>query len=545
MSSDAVVAEGRVPVSASASLTRVRPPLARVVVEAVAIEHGVCVRPIPMRRVDLETGASDIIDVPCGSTLSSKCPPCAHRARVLRMAQCRTGWHLESEPEVIDLAPTDEHRSLVEARADLEVSLMAAHRAGVNDAELVKAIATVDAALAESGTRGQVGGKRRSRRTRSTKRRQDVPALPRRRVSAVTLGRAYEGKDGQVFRPSTFMTLTCRSYGRVDGNGVPVDMDSYDYRCAARDAIHFPKLVDRFWQNLRRTVGFDVQYFAALEPQRRLAPHLHAAMRGTLPRAELRRVAQATYHQVWWPSTATILFEGRQVPTWNVSAGGYIDTGTGEVLPTWSEAVDALPTGDGAEPSHVVRFGEQVHAQGVLSGTPDAKRCVRYLVKYLNKSIDSCHDSKTPAQDEHLSRMWEAIRYEPCSPTCANWLRYGVQPDHAHPGLIPGYCKGRVHRRETLGFGGRRVLVSRKWSGMTLAEHRAAQRDWARKALGLNAEEATARYVWIRASAADSDVLPHENRLLLAIAARDRWRQEIQEALAAADDRPSATQSAA
>src|SRR5664280_2322181 len=113
MSSDGVVAEGRVPVAASASLTRVRPPLARVVVEAVAIEHGVCVRPIPMRRVDLETGASEIIDVPCGSTLSSKCPPCAHRARVLRMAQCRTGWHLGSEPEVIDLAPTEVHRSLV------------------------------------------------------------------------------------------------------------------------------------------------------------------------------------------------------------------------------------------------------------------------------------------------------------------------------------------------------------------------------------------------------------------------------------------------
>jgi len=545
MPSDGVVAEGRVPVTASASLTRVRPPLARVVVEAVAIEHGVCLRPIPMRRVDLETGASDVIDVPCGATLSSKCPPCAHRARVLRMAQCRTGWHLEAEPEVIDLAPTEVHRSLVEARADLEVSLVAAHRAGVDDAELVSAIATVNAALAESGTRGQVGNKQRSRRARSTKRRQDVPALPRRRVSPQTLGRTYEGRDGQVFRPSTFMTLTCRSYGKVDGDGVPVDMDSYDYRCAARDAIHFPKLVDRFWQNLRRTVGFEVQYFAALEPQRRLAPHLHAAMRGTLTRADLRLVARATYHQVWWPPTVSVQFEGQHLPSWDAAAGSYIDPKNGDMLPTWSEALDAAQTGDEAEPAHVVRFGAQVHAQGVLSGTADAKRCIRYLVKYLNKSIDSCHETTTAAQDEHLSRMWEAIRYEPCSPTCANWLRYGVQPDRAHPGLIPGYCKGRAHRRETLGFGGRRVLVSRKWSGLTLAEHRAGQRDWARKALGLDADEATARYVWIRASPADPDVLPHENRLLLAIAARDRWRQQIQQNLAATDDGPAATQSAA
>jgi hypothetical protein len=103
-----------------------------------------------------------------------------------------------------------------------------------------------------------------------------------------------------------FLTLTCDSYGRVNADGTPVDPDSYDYRRAARDAIHFPKLVDRFWQNLRRAVGWDVQYFACLEPQRRLAPHLHAAFRGTIPRALLRQVAAATYHQVWWPATLSL-----------------------------------------------------------------------------------------------------------------------------------------------------------------------------------------------------------------------------------------------
>ena len=59
----------------------------------------------------------------------------------------------------------------------------------------------------------------------------------------------------------------------------------YDYRAAALDAMHFPKLVDRLWQNLRRATGFRVQYFAAVEAQRRLAPHLHAAIRGAIPRA--------------------------------------------------------------------------------------------------------------------------------------------------------------------------------------------------------------------------------------------------------------------
>jgi Replication initiator protein, pSAM2 len=63
------------------------------------------------------------------------------------------------------------------------------------------------------------------------------------------------------------------SYGRVDAEGAAVDPDGYDYRRAARDAIHFPALLDRFWQNTRRCVGWDVQYFGTVEPQKRGAPH--------------------------------------------------------------------------------------------------------------------------------------------------------------------------------------------------------------------------------------------------------------------------------
>ena len=102
-----------------------------------------------------------------------------------------------------------------------------------------------------------------------------------------------------------FVTLTCPSYGRVDHRGVPVDPASYDYDRAARDALSFAALFDRFIQNLRRYLGHDVQYFAAVEPQRRLAPHIHIAIRGTIARAELRQVLAATYHQVWWPDTAS------------------------------------------------------------------------------------------------------------------------------------------------------------------------------------------------------------------------------------------------
>jgi hypothetical protein len=85
-----------------------------------------------------------------------------------------------------------------------------------------------------------------------------------------------------------FLTLTCPSYGPVREDGTPADPGSYDYQRAARDALHFAALFDPFAQNLRRALGYQVKYFATIKPQRRLAPHVHVAMRGTLSRAELR-----------------------------------------------------------------------------------------------------------------------------------------------------------------------------------------------------------------------------------------------------------------
>ena len=120
------------------------------------------------------------------------------------------------------------------------------------------------------------------------RRRQDAPDLPKRPITARTVGRTYTAPDGKTFRPSMFLTLTCPSYGRVTEDGTAADPAGYDYTRAARDALHFAALFDRFIQNLRRYVGYDVQYFAAIEPQRRLAPHVHLAVRGTITRAELR-----------------------------------------------------------------------------------------------------------------------------------------------------------------------------------------------------------------------------------------------------------------
>src|SRR5829696_1186499 len=53
----------------------------------------------------------------------------------------------------------------------------------------------------------------------------------------------------------------------------------------------------------------------------------------------------------------------------------------------------------------------------------------------------------------------------------------------ADPALIPGRCLSKTHDREHLSVGGRRVLVSREWSGQTLLEHRADRAAVVREAL--------------------------------------------------------------
>ena len=375
--------------------------------------------------------------------------------------------------------------------------------------------------------RGKVLPAHTTRRHRSTRRRQDTPDLPRRKVARRTVGKTYTTPDGKTFRPSMFVTLTCPSYGRVSSDGTPADPDSYDYQRAVRDALHFAALFDRFVQNLRRFLGYEVQYFAAVEPQRRLAPHIHIAMRGTMSRAELRQVLAATYHQVWWPDTSAARYDADHLPVWDEHTANYLDPATGEVLPTWDEALDAI--GEDDEPRHVARFGERFDAQGVLAGSKDSARCIGYLTKYLTKHVADCHQAQTDAQRAHADRLADALRYEPCSPTCVNWLRYGVQPKCPRPGMMPGYCKGKAHRREHLGYAGRRVLVSRKWSGKTLADHRADRRAWLTDTLGISATD-PARYRWEPVSPGDPDYMPNAQRLLHVVADRQRWQAALAEA---------------
>jgi hypothetical protein len=504
-------------------------PLARDVIKAVAEAHGACIRPVQLRKANLDTGETEQVLVPCRATLASICPPCAERNKVLRAAQCREGWHLETEP-IPDPVPPDGYQQwLTATRADLHASRDFVAEQGDDTAELDELIAAVDDELRRTGIRGSIGtGQNKARRTRSTRRRQDTPDLPHRTIDPRTVGRTYTAPDGKVFRPSMFLTLTCGSYGKVHPDGTPADPDSYDYQRAVRDAIHFPALFDRLIQNLRRYLGYDLQYFATIEPQKRLAPHAHIATRGTIPRADLRQVLAATYHQVWWPSTDVVYFDGDHLPVWHEASGRYADPDTGELLPTWDEALDAIGPHD--PPLHVARFGAKFDAQGVLAGSRDSARCIGYLTKYLVKDLGTCHTAETGAQREHVARLIDALRFEPCSPTCANWLRYGVTPKHARKGLVPGACKGKAHQPGHLGYAGRRVLVSRKWSGKTLADHRGDRQAWLMDTLGLSATSDPGRYRWETVTPSDPDYLPLPNRLTRVVAERMHWKHALDEA---------------
>jgi replication initiator protein RepSA len=557
---------------------RLLQPIAKDVARELAVQYGVCVRPVWLRRTDLATGQTEVVSVPCGATLAAKCEPCAKANRRLRMQQIREGWHLTEEPVTNPEPPNEEQRGLVEYRAALEFARAGAVVAAEWDqvAELDGEIAQVDDEMATAGLRGAVlpGGRKDGTdedqavpRKRSTRRRQDAPDLPRLPIADRTIPHPHLGSDGREHRDSMFVTLTLGSYGPVHSAyrrrgriqpcgcgqlhgehdprlGTPVDPDSYDYRAAALDAIHFARLIDRFWQNLRRAVGWKVQYAGAVEHQKRLAPHAHFALRGAISRKLLKQVAAATYHQVWWPAHDELVYDpDGDLPAWDAAAKTYRDPTSGAALPTWDEALDAVDADPNVEPAHVVRLGS-VDVKGVRGGSKDAEKTVRYITKYLGKDITDAVSPSSRAQEDHLGRLAHELAVLPCSPTCPNWLLYGIQPKNAKASAKPGRCKGKVHQRRTLGFTGRRVLVSRQWSNKTLRDHRADRKVWVKALLALSAtggenqgqatggnegqaNEQTSWYEYELASRTDPDVPPPELHFLRAIAERQRWRSEL------------------
>lgn len=577
-----------------ARAARLAQPIAADVARELAVKFGVCVRPVWIRRTNLDTGQTEVMSVPCGARMAAKCEPCAAANRRLRMQQIREGWHLTDEPVTDPQPATGDQVGLVEYRASLEFARQAAATLAEWDqvGELDAEIDAVDEQISAAGLRGAVlpggrkdgtDGEQAPARKRSTRRRQDAPDLPRLPVANRTIPHPHIGSDGREHRDSMFVTLTLGSYGQVHSAhrrrgrmavcqcgqlhgehdprlGTPIDPASYNYRAAALDAIHFARVTDRFWQNLRRAAGWKVQYAGAVEHQKRLAPHAHFAVRGALPRRLVKQVAAATYHQVWWPAHDRLVYHpGADLPAWDSDSCTFRDPATGQALPTWEQALDDLDDDPDAEPAHVARLGS-VDVKGIRGGSKDAEATVRYITKYISKDITDAVTPDSRPQDDHMARLADELAVLPCSPTCANWLLYGVQPKNAKPTARPGHCKGTVHQRRTLGFTGRRVLVSRQWSNKTLTDHRGDRRDWVRALLRLSATDDSDqdqgdavenqaddgnRYEYRLASRDDPDVPPPRVHYLRAIAQRQQWRTQLNTARQQAAQQLPATENQA
>jgi hypothetical protein len=180
------------------------------------------------------------------------------------------------------------------------------------------------------------------------------------------------------------------------------------------------------------------------------------------------------------------------------------------------------------------------------AGTPGAERAIGYLCKYLTKPIARTYDDDTsPARTAHIDRLAEEVRWLPCAPTCANWLRFGVQPAAAQAGMVPGHCKHKAHDRDHVGLGGRRVLVSRKWSGKTLAGHKADRAAVVRHALeeaGIDPDDhdelsvvgSDGRWAWELLGRSRVDAPTYAAAIAQVIRTRQRWRTEYDAAKTAA-----------
>ncbi len=180
---------------------RLTMPLARQVVTDLAVEHGACIRPVQLRRTDLDTGEMGQVLIPCGHTLAHVCPACAERAKTLRAVQCREGWHLEDEPDLTPDPATEDQQWWVVLRSEAQQSRDQAADDGQDTADLDALIAELDEQITKSGVRGKVLPDRPARRHRSTRRRQDTPDLPRRTVNPRTLGKTSPRRTARRSAP--------------------------------------------------------------------------------------------------------------------------------------------------------------------------------------------------------------------------------------------------------------------------------------------------------------------------------------------------------
>jgi len=109
--------------------------------------------------------------------------------------------------------------------------------------------------------------------------------------------------------------------------------------------------------------------------------------------------------------------------------------------------------------------------------------------------------------------------------------------------MVPGHCSHKAHERANLGLGGRRVLVSRRWTGKTLAVHRADRAAVVRAALeeaGIDPEDhdelsiagTDGRWSWEVLGRSQVDDRTYALAIGEQIVTRQRWRNQYEAAKA-------------
>ena len=244
-----------------------------------------------------------------------------------------------------------------------------------------------------------------------------------------TVGQVFTAAgSGKQYRPSMFSPHPAL-LRRVLANGAPRIPAHYDYRRAALDALHFSKLCGRLWANLRRCAGYNVQYFSAIEAQRRLAPHLHAAT-GAPSRGDPATGGRGHRYACGGRRSTRPLYVDR-LP---------VDRARARLRRPRHRRI-AADLAAGARPARRRPRRQAGPCPAIREAARPARRHprARRPGRPLPRQVPHQGDRRDPPRRDrpglrrHVDRLHAELRWLPCSPRCANWLRYGVQPDHARP----------------------------------------------------------------------------------------------------------------
>lgn len=200
-------------------------------------------------------------------------------------------------------------------------------------------------------------------RKRSTKRRQDAPDLPRRRVEKRTLGRSSPGgfdRPCSSRSPVTAMGRCAMTAGPLTPRDTTTD-GLLGTLCTSR----------LLWTGGGRTFGAAwAGTFSTSRPLSRRSGWLRTCTRLFVGRFRMRccgRSPRLPITRCGGRRMTSCGPFGNRLPTWD--GGQFVEPDTREPLTSWAEAVDQVD-----EPAHVATFGRQVHSKGILGGSEEAGR---------------------------------------------------------------------------------------------------------------------------------------------------------------------------